>query len=127
MTFEINQNTSEMRDEASYSINDTLLQMNSSMSGDPLLVELVLRGEQDIESLNPVEKEQFAHYEFSRLNLCEYILRLEDEGLSDVHIKYVEHIVRQFNRRPGLSKWIASVDDYAGTDEFYSRLTAAPR
>jgi hypothetical protein len=83
----------------------------------------LLRGEEDISSLNPVEREQFVSYQFARLNLADYVLTLETEGISDVHIGYVEWTVRGFRSKPGLRDWISSIKEtWVGSDELYARL-----
>ena len=126
LALEIRQNTSQMRAEADFSINELRQALNESQYGDATLVDLLIRGAQDINSLNPVERQRFARYQFSRLNLAEYILYLHDEGLSDLHSKYIDYIVGDFNSNPGLAEWIAQYDGaYAGTDELYSRLTGS--
>ena len=117
-----------MRVQAAYSVNEGLEALNASQYGDPSLVDLLLRGEQDLSDLDPIELARFERYQFTRLNLCEFILGLENEGLSDVHISYVEFIVRDFNSKPGLADWITLYEGkYGGSDEFYLRLTASQR
>jgi hypothetical protein len=128
LAYEINQNTSQMRNEASFSINQSLHDINESQFSDPILTEILLRGEQDLSSLNPVEKAQFTRYQFTRLNLCEYILGLENEGLSDVHITYVGYIVNEFNSKPGLAEWISEYDGrYGGSQKFYDQLSGVKK
>ena len=123
VALEVRQNTSQMRTEAAYSINEALQALNESQYEDPSLVDLMIRGEQDFNSLGPVDSARFTRYQLTRLNLCEYILGLEDEGLPDVHIGYVEYIVREFNSKPGLAQWIEMIDgSYVGSEEFWSRL-----
>ena len=117
------QNTSQMRAEAAYSINESLETLNADQYHDPALVEILLRGGEDIGSLNPVEREQFVSYQFARLNLAGYVLTLEKEGISDVHIGYVEWTVREFRSKPGLREWISSIEEiWVGSDELYARL-----
>ena len=128
VALEVSQNTSQMRVQAAYSVNEGLEALNASQYGDPSLVDLLLRGEQDLSDLDPIELARFERYQFTRLNLCEFILGLENEGLSDVHISYVEFIVRDFNSKPGLAEWITLYEGkYGGSDEFYLRLTASQR
>jgi len=122
--YEIRQNTSQMRAEAAYSINESLETLNADKYHDPVLVEILLRGEKDVGSLNPVEREQFVSYQFARLNLADYVLTLEKEGIPDVHIEYVEWTVRKFRSSPGLQEWISSIENiWVGSDELYARLT----
>ena len=121
--YEVRQNTSQMRAAAAYSINESLQGLTADRYHDSLLVDILLRGEDDVDSLNPVERTQFAAYQFARVNLAEYVLSLEGEGISDVHIGYVEYTVRDFREKPGLRKWIASIEEiWVGSDELYARL-----
>ena len=123
VALEVRQNTSQMRAEAAYSINEALQGLNESQYSDPSLVDILIRGEQDFNSLDPIDSARFTRYYLTRLNLCEFILGLEDEGLPDVHIGYVEVIVREFNSKPGLAQWFEMVDgSYAGSEEFWARL-----
>ena len=117
----------QMRAEAAYSINQSLETLNADRYHDPALVELLMRGEEDLGRLNPVEREQFVAYQYSRVNLADYMLTLEKEGISDVHIGYVVWTVRAFRSKPGLKEWIASIEDtWVGSDELYARLTGEP-
>ena len=122
---EIRQNTSQLRADASYSITASVNQMNEGMYGDAALTELVRRGEQDLAALDAIDRTRFAYYQLSRLNLAEYILDLEAEGVSDLNFRYLEFIVSDFRSKPGLQEFIISVgaDTYAGSAELYSRLT----
>ena len=123
--YEVSQNTSQMRVEAAYSINESLETMNSDYYHDAALVEIMLRGEEDLMSLNPVEYQQFAAYQYTRLNLADYILAMEKEGVSNVHIRYVEFTVRGFRSRPGLREWVAAIEDtWVGSDELFALLSA---
>jgi hypothetical protein len=97
--------------------------MNEGMYGDAALTELVLRGEQNLDALDAIDRTRFEYYQFSRLNLAEYILDLEAEGVADLNFRYVDYIVSDFRSKPGLQEFITSVgDSYAGSAELYSRL-----
>lgn len=126
--YEVRQNTSRMRAEASYSINEGLETLTAARYRDPVLVDILLRADDDLDSLNPVERAQFVAYQYARLNLADYVLTLEKEGISDVHIGYVEWTVRDFRHKPGPRKWIASIKEtWAGSDELYARLTGSEK
>jgi hypothetical protein len=57
------------------------------------------------------------------LNIAEYILDLEREGVSDLNFRYVDFIVREFNERPGLQAFIREYEDiYGGSQELLARL-----
>jgi len=121
---EIRQNTSQLRADAAYSITESVNQLNSDISGDESLADLILRGEANLDSLNPVERSRFAAYQFARLNIAEYILDLETEGVSDLNFRFADFLVNEYLTKPGLQSFILSLDDiWAGSDELYSRLT----
>lgn len=124
--YETRQNTSQMRAEAAYSINEALETLNADKYHDPVLVDILLRGGQDLGSLTPVEREQFVAYQFVRVNLADYVLTLEREGIADVHIGYIEWTAQAFRNEPGLREWIASIKDtWVGSDELYALLTGS--
>ena len=124
LAYEINQNTSQMRSEASYSITESLLTLNGDQYRDPELLNILLRGGEDFDSLTPLEKRQFSAYQFSRVSLAEYILNLEREGLSDVQFPYIDALVLDFRRSPGLSEWLDFAKPvWTGSDELLEMLT----
>ena len=121
--FEIRQNTSQLRADASYSITASVNELNAGLYGDSELAELVFRGEADLGALTPIERTRFDLFEFSRLNIAEYVQDLEGEGVSDLSFRYVEWIVREFQTKPGLRAFIREHEDgYVGSDELLARL-----
>lgn len=122
LAYEIRQNTSQMRAEAAYSINEGLEGINAWYQ-DPVMAEIIVRGDQDFGSMNPVEIAQYEAYQFSRLNLAIYIMNLEDEGLSDLHFPYVEVMITDFQSKPGLMEWLVSQQGI-GSEVLWERLTA---
>ena len=121
--FEVRQNTQESRAEGARSITESVNVTNAGIYSDPGLAELILRGKQDISSLDPVERERFDRWTFSRLNIAEYILDLEHGGVSDLNFQFVEAVVQDFNNSPGLRVWIREgADTYVGSEELLSRL-----
>ncbi len=121
--FEIRQNTSQLRADASYSITASVNELNAGLYGDSELAELVLRGEADLGALTPIERTRFDLFEFSRLNIAEYVRDLEGEGVSDLSFRYDEWIVREFQTKPGLRAFIREYEDlYVGSDELLARL-----
>jgi hypothetical protein len=121
--YEIRQTTSQLRAESARSITESVNAVNAGVYSDPGFAELVLRGRQDLEALDPVERMRFRRYQFSRINIAEYILDLEREGISDLNFRYVEWLVRDFNEQPGLQAFIREHSDrYVGSDELLTRL-----
>lgn len=120
---EIRQNTSQLRADASRSITEMVNQMNAGIYGDSALADILLRGEQDLAALASVERSRFEVFQYSRLNVAEYILDLESEGVSDLNFRYVDFTVNQYLTKPGLQQFARSIrDTWAGSDELYSRL-----
>jgi len=121
--FEVQQNTTQIRAEASYSINEALSNLNSAIYNDPVFADIVVRGDKKFSSLNPRERRQFNAYQYDRINLARHISILEDEGLSEVHFPYHDRLVMDFHRSPGLQEFLVFVDDeWVGDREFYERL-----
>ena len=121
--FVIQQNRSQLRSDASYSITASVNESNASLYGNPEFAEIVFRGEADLGALTPVERKRFDLFEFSRLNIAEYVQDLEGEGVSDLNFRYVEWIVREFQTKPGLRAFIREYEDtYVGSDELLARL-----
>ena len=121
--FEVQQNTTQLRAESSYSVNDALSAINSAIYNDPVLAEILERGEADLSSLDSTESRQFVSYQFDRINLAIHILQLEEDGVYEVHFPYVEFLIQQFHSNPGLQDFLVLVEDqWAGSRELYNRL-----
>jgi hypothetical protein len=62
-------------------------------------------------------------YEFSRLNIAEYVEDLEGEGVEELNFRYNEWIVREFQTKPGLRAFIREYEDlYVGSEDLLARL-----
>ena len=121
--FEIRQNTSQLRAEASHSITASVNEMNAGIYSDSTLADLILRGEQNLEALNATERYRFSAFQLSRLNVAEYILDLEAEGVSNLNFRFVEYIVKEFRTKPGLQSFIRErADSYVGSRELLAQL-----
>ena len=121
--FEIRQNTAQLRAEGARSITEIVNVTNAGVYSDPSLAELILRGRQDLEALDPIERERFDRFQFSRLNIAEYVLDLEREGISNLNFRYTEHVVDEFREHPGLRQFIRENEDgYVGSNELLDRL-----
>ena len=122
--FEVRQNTSQLRAEASHSITASVNEMNAGIYADSTLADLLLRGAQDLEALSAIERVRFDAFQFSRLNVAEYIQDLENEGISDLNFRFVDFVVRDFRTEPGLRAFIREIEDkYVGSEELLARLT----
>ena len=120
---EIQQNTSQLRMDASFSLTQAVNEQNAAIYQNSELTELLLRGEQDLAALNPVELERFASFQFSRLNVAESAEDLRREGVTGLNFEYVEFIVRQYQTKPGLQAFIRGrKDTYVGSRELLARL-----
>jgi hypothetical protein len=121
--YEIRQNTVQLRAESSQAITESVNALNAGMYSDPELAEILIRGTEDLGALDSVERARFDAYQFARLNIAEYALDLEREGVSDLNFRYVEWTVRQFNEKPGLRAFIREHQDtYVGSEELLARL-----
>ena len=121
--YEIRQNSAQLRAESSWSITESVNALNIGIYSNPEFAEVLLRGTQDLASLSAVERSQFDMFQFSRLNIAEYVLDIEREGVSDLNFRYVDWIVREFNEQPGLRAFIREYEEaYVGSDELLTRL-----
>jgi hypothetical protein len=121
--YEIRQNTSQLRTDGARSVTEMVNQLNAGIISDATLTEIVEKGEQDFESLDEIERRQFESFQFARLNIADYIMDLEREGVSDLNFRYVDYVVRDFNNKPGLQAFIqAHAETYVGSPVLLSRL-----
>lgn len=120
---EIRQNTRQLRADASHSITASVNEMNAGVYNDPSLADLLIRGEQDLDDLSSIERRRFDHFQFSRLNVVEYIRDLEAEGVVDLNFRFEDFVVRQFRTKPGLQAFIREREEtYAGSQELLAKL-----
>ena len=121
--YEIRQNTTQLRAEALYSINEAISTLNAGVYNDAVLADIKVRGEADFSSLNQIEREQFSMYQFDRINLAELYLSLKDEGLTDIHFPFDQFLIRDFRSKPGLQQFLNYVDEeWEGSRYLYDRL-----
>ena len=121
--YEIRQNTTQLRAEALYSINEAISTLNAGVYNDAVLADIKVRGEADFSSLNQIEREQFIMYQFDRINLAELYLSLKDEGLTDIHFPFDQFLIRDFRSKPGLQQFLKYVDeDWEGSRYLYDQL-----
>ena len=124
-TYELRQNTSQLRAAASYSMTQGVNSMNAGIYNDSSLAAILINGERDYASLDSVQRMRFDAFQFSRLNMAEHILDLEAEGVSGLNFSFVDHVVAQFRRKPGLQDFISTYEEtYVGSEELLSRLTS---
>lgn len=124
---ELRQNTAQLRSNASYSLTASVNQMNAGVYGDPSLADLLLRGEQDLGSLDAIERSRFELYQFARLNVAEYMLDVEKEGVSGLNFRYVDFIASQYRSKPGLQEFAESIEaTWAGSDELLAMMLGRP-
>jgi hypothetical protein len=121
--YEIRQNTTQLRAEALYSINEAISTLNAGVYNDAILADIKVRGEADFSSLNQIEREQFIMYQFDRINLAELYLALKDEGLTDIHFPFDQFLIRDFRSKPGLQQFLKYVDeDWEGSRYLYDQM-----
>ena len=120
---EIRQNTSQLRVEASQTITASVNELNAGVYGDAGLADLLKRGEQNLETLDAIERRRFDAFQFSRLNIAEYVLDLKTEGVSNLNFRFVDYVVRDFQTKPGLQEFMREYEEtYVGSEELLSRL-----
>jgi hypothetical protein len=94
LAIEIQQNTGEIRSQASLGINDSLARMNAAIYQDSELADILIRGRESLNNLDPVERERFRAFYLERVNLAVYVSNLERENTTDVHINYIGVVAR---------------------------------
>jgi len=127
--FEVRQNTSQLRADAGYSINEAVDALNRSVYQDPEFAALILQAEQSFNELERVDKSRIVAFFFSELNLADYISKLENEGMSDLHFDYVGYKVSQFWSMPGRREFVEQYvvpSDRFGSDKLHRQLTINP-
>ena len=72
--YEVQQNTTQIRADASNSINEALSTLNSAIYNDAVLANIVVKGENNYSSLSSTEQRQFNAYQYDRINLATYVL-----------------------------------------------------
>ncbi len=127
--YEVRQNTSQLRADAGYSINEAVDALNSAIYQDREFAALVLQAEQSFSELEHVDQARIVAFFFSELNLADYISKLENEGMSDLHFDYVGFKVSQFWSMPGRREFVEQYvvpSENFGSDVLYRRLTIDP-
>ena len=109
LTFEIRQNTAQMRAEAAYAIHQDVQRLNQSIYSDTALSELLVKADAQYESLSAAEKSRVDAYYFSQINLADFFMGHEEEGFSDVIFRTEEVIVNDFKTSPGRRAFIERV------------------
>lgn len=129
LAIEVQGNTAQMRAAAALGIHDDVQRINEALYQDPELAELILRGQQDYASLSAVEKERVDRFFISEINLADLVSALDEEGLSDVSIRYVNIILERFESQPGRKQFLEMSfggRDFLGSalrsESFYQRL-----
>ena len=126
LTLEIRQNTAQMRTQGAQSIYQAVETLNQAVYLDEEFADLHYRGEKSLNDLDPVEQGRLADFFFSEVHLIEYILSLEDEGLSDLHFGYVDQKVKEFRTIPGRKEFVEMYvrpSTFLGRDDLQRMLT----
>ena len=129
LAFEIRQNTAQMRAEAAYSVHQDVQRLNEAIYQDGDLADLIIRAEQSFESLDVIDRRRAEAYFFSQLNLADFIMGLQEEGISGVTFGVVDIYLDQFGSMPGRREFVESVvrprnepEHNFRSDEFYRQL-----
>ena len=100
--------------------------LNQAVYMDDEFADLLNRGEESFNDLDPVEQNRLATFFFSEVHLAQYILNLEDEGLSDLHFGWVDLKVQQFRTIPGRKQFVDAhirPSTFSGRDDIQRMLT----
>lgn len=125
--YEVRQNTSQLRTDAARSVTEMVNHLNAGIFSDAALAVIVRKGAWDFAALDEIERAQFESYQFARLNIADYIMDLEQEGVSGLSFRYLDYIVRDFNQKPGLQAFIrAHAETFVGSPVLLSRLLNEP-
>ena len=131
LAFEVRQNTAQMRAEAAYSVHQDVQRLNEAIYQDGNLADLIIRAEQSFETLDLIDRRRAQAYFFSQLNLADFIMGLQEEGISDVSFGIVDIQLDQFRSMPGRREFVESVvrpsndrGHYFWSDEFYRQLVS---
>lgn len=123
LAYQIKQNTNQMQADASFSINQSLNALNSSIYQDSSFAELYLRGCQSYNKLNKVEELRFKAYAFDMLNLYIFADKLKEQELNEIHTDISTVMENRFQNNPGLMEFLRSIEkEWAASDEFYQKL-----
>ena len=95
--YEVRQNTSQLRTDGARSVTEMVHHLNAGIFSDASLAKIVEKGVQNFELLDEIERAQFESYQFARLNIADYIMDLEREGVSGLSFRYADYIVSDFN------------------------------
>lgn len=121
LTFEIRQNTAQMRAEAAYAIHQDVQRLNQAIFSDTAFSELLVKAETQYESLDVAEKWRVNAYYFSEINLADFVMGLEEEGFSNVIFRTEDWVVKEFQESPGRRAFIENVYKPINTDEPFVR------
>ncbi len=126
LTLEIRQNTAQMRTQGAYSIYQSVETLNQAVYLDDEFADLLHRGEKSFNDLDPVEQSRLADFFFSEVHLAQYILSLEEEGLSDLHFGFVDWKIDQFRTVPGRKEFVEAYvrpSTFLGREDIQKLLT----
>lgn len=108
LSFELRQNTTQMQAEASLGVNQQFQQIIEAQYLDRDFTELIMRGEREYLSLDPVDQRRVQKLFLSQLNLIDVVSIMEEEGLPDISIKIVEIYIEECQSMPGRRRFIIS-------------------
>ena len=133
LAFEIRQNTAQMRAEAAYSIHQDVQRLNESVYSSRAFSELLIKADEQYESLDAADKQRVRAFYFSEINLADFVMGLEQEGLSDVIFRTEDFVIDQFQSSPGRRAFIETVykplnaeEPYVRSEQLHRRLIAEP-
>lgn len=108
LVIEIRQNTTTIRGQSSFAVNDALSHLNEALYSDSVLTDIWIRGRESLDSLDANERERFSAFLLERLNLALYMRELERANTADVHIDWIDVIRREIESYSGICDFVAS-------------------
>ena len=122
LAVQVRQNTRATKSGASSYIDEALARILSAIRGDAEFADIWLRGCQDLESLDEIERVRFTSHLLEMLNLAEYVHQLEKQQLSGTHIDYIPWVALLYRENPGIRAFVDSLDN-VGSPDLTARIT----
>lgn len=113
LSVQIRHNVLALRNNTAWAINEGLSVLNGRVSTDPELADIWLKGLNDLEALNPVDRERFRTLCMDVLNLAAYVHGVS-QGVgkaAPTHFDVVRIFGGYYQEYPGFREMADSVED----------------
>jgi hypothetical protein len=120
---QIRQNTQSVRMSSHHGIADQFTQTNLAAVHDPQLLDVIVRGSADAESLSDADRARFYAYIMAIFRTYEELFQLNRKGLADRELwEARQRSMRRWPARPGVRSWWASEWSEMFVDSFRSAI-----